>query len=87
MVFLVGMFWWSSRSRRRQEAKRKEMVAALKKGDKVTSVGGVIGTIIEVRPDEITVKVDENNNVRMRFAKWAIRGTGDASRVEKLPDR
>ena len=59
------------------------MLAALSKGDKVTSIGGICGTVIEAREDEIVVKVDETNNVRMRFARWAIRGVGDAARSEK----
>ena len=58
------------------------MLAALKKGDKVTSIGGIVGTIMDVREDEVVVKVDENNNVRMRFARWAVRGTGDDAKKE-----
>ena len=84
---MVALFWWSSRSRRKQESKRKEMLSSLKKGDKATSIGGIIGTVIEVREDEVLVKVDETNNVRMRFARWAIRGVGDQAKAEKPEDR
>ena len=84
MAMLVVMFVWSSRSKKKQEQKRQQMLASLKKGDKVTSIGGIVGTIMEVRDDEITVKVDENNNVRMHFARWAIRGVGEPSRDEKI---
>ncbi|MCJ7544339.1 MAG: preprotein translocase subunit YajC [Phycisphaerae bacterium] len=84
---LLLLLFWSSRSRKKQEAKRQQMLAALKKGDKVTSVGGVIGTIIEVRDDEVVVKVDETNNVRMRFARWSIRGTGDQAKTEAPEQR
>jgi len=79
---LVLFFVMSSRGRKKRESKHREMLASLKKGDKVTSVGGVCGTIIEVKEDEITVKVDETNNVRMRFARWAIRGVGDSAKTE-----
>ena len=58
------------------------MLSSLKKGDKITSIGGIVGTVIEVRDDEVTVKVDETGNVRMKFARWAIRGVGDAARAE-----
>jgi preprotein translocase subunit YajC len=88
-VVMGGMallLFWSSRNRRKQEKKRKDMLASLKKGDKVVSAGGIIGTIIETRDDEILVKVDETNNVRMRFARWAIRGTGDQAKNEN-PDQ
>jgi len=79
---IVLMFVWSGRGRRKQEAQRREMLASLKKGDKVTSIGGVVGTVIEVREDEVSVKVDETNNVRMRFARWAIRGVGDSAKTQ-----
>ena len=74
---LLLLFIWSNKSKKKQENKHKQMLASLKKGDKVTSVGGIVGTIIEVRDDEIIMKVDETNNVRMRFARWAIRGVGE----------
>ncbi|HET6427605.1 MAG TPA: preprotein translocase subunit YajC [Phycisphaerae bacterium] len=79
---LVLLFVMTSRSKKKQQHKRNEMLATLKKGDKVTSIGGIVGTVIETREDEITVKVDEQNNVRMRFARWAIRGVGDAAKKE-----
>jgi len=82
LVGLAALFWWSGRSRRKQEAKRREMLASLRKGDKVTSIGGIVGTIVEVREDEVVVKVDETNNVRMRFARWAIRGVGEDAKAE-----
>jgi len=78
----VLLYLVMGRSRRKQEAKRKEMLASLKKGDKVTSIGGIVGTIIEIKEDEVTVKVDESNNVRMKFARWAIRGVGEESKAD-----
>jgi preprotein translocase subunit YajC len=83
-VVLLGgfvlLYVWMGRGRRRQEAKRKEMLAALKKNDKIVTIGGIMGTVIETRADEITVKVDETNNVRMKFARWAVRGVGEEAR-------
>lgn len=83
-VVLLGgfvlLYVWMGRSRRKQESKRKEMLSTLKKGDKIVTIGGIIGTIIEARPDEITIKVDETNNVRMKFARWSVRGVGDEAR-------
>jgi preprotein translocase subunit YajC len=78
---VVLMWIWMGRGRRKQEAKRKEMLSNLKKGDKIVSIGGIIGTVIEAKPEEITVKVDETNNVRMKFARWAIRGVGEDAKT------
>ena len=84
---VVLMWIWMGRGRRKQEAKRKEMLSNLKKGDKIVSIGGVIGTVIEAKPEEITVKVDETNNVRMKFARWAIRGVGEEGKTNPDQDK
>ena len=84
-VFLLMMIM-SGRGRKKQESKRRQMLEELKKGDKVTSIGGICGTVIEVRDDEIIVKTDETNNTRMRFARWAIRGVGDTAKTENPAD-
>ncbi|HOD80065.1 MAG: preprotein translocase subunit YajC [Planctomycetes bacterium ADurb.Bin126] len=84
---MVLLYIWMGRNRRKQEAKRKEMLSTLKKGDKITSIGGIIGTVIESRETEVVVKVDESNNVRLRFARWAIRGVGEEAKAEKPEDR
>lgn len=90
-LVLIGgfilMLYMSSRSKRKHEAKRRDMLAGLSKGDKVTSIGGIVGTIVDVREDEVVVKVDENNNIRMRFARWAIRGVGDTAKTESVDQR
>lgn len=83
----VLMYLIMGRSRRKQEAKRREMLSTLKKGDKVVTIGGIVGTIIEVRDDELTVKVDETNNTRMRFARWAVRGLGEEAKGESRQGR
>ena len=83
-VLLAGvvlMWIWMGRGRRKQESKHKQMLAELKKGDKIVTIGGIIGTVIEVRNDEITVKVDETNNVRMKFTRRAISGVGEAAKT------
>jgi len=87
MIFLIGamvlFFVFMGRGKRKTEAKRKEMLAALKKGDKVTTIGGIVGTVLEVRDDEVTIKIDENSNTRMRFARWAVRGVGADGKSEE----
>lgn len=79
----VLLYVFMGRGRRKQEAKRKAMLANLKKGDKVTTIGGIVGTVIEVREDDVTVKVDETNNVRMKFLRRAVQGIGDEAKAER----
>jgi preprotein translocase subunit YajC len=82
MALIMLMFWWTSRGKKKQEQKHRDMLSALKKGDKITTIGGIIGTVIEVRDDEVVVKVDETNNVRMRFIRGAIRDVGQGAKTD-----
>ena len=73
LLLILGVMLIFMMSSQRKEKKRKqEMQASLKKGAKVTTVGGIIGTVVEVRDDEVVVKVDENANTRLRFSRNAI---------------
>ncbi|HUS46626.1 MAG TPA: preprotein translocase subunit YajC [Phycisphaerae bacterium] len=80
---LVLMMLWSGRARRKQESKKRQMLEAMKKGDKVATIGGIVGTIIEVKGNEVVLKVDEQNNIRMRFLRSAIHHIGDVPSAEK----
>ena len=47
------------------------MIASLRKGDKVQTNGGIIGTVAELGQDDVVLKVEEG---RIRFAKAAVTG-------------
>jgi len=79
---VVLLYVWMGRSRRKQDAKRREMLGNLKKGEKVVTIGGILGTVIEVKEDEVTVKVDETNNVRMKFLRKAIQSVGEDAKAD-----
>jgi preprotein translocase subunit YajC len=73
IILMIGVFWFIMMGGQRKEKKRRAaMLSALGKGNKVQTIGGILGTVIEVRDNEVLVKVDENSNTRMRFAKSAI---------------
>ena len=48
------------------------MVQSLAKNDKVRTIGGIIGTVVDIKGDEVTLKVDESNNTKIRIAASAI---------------
>jgi preprotein translocase subunit YajC len=64
---------------RKQQKKKDAMIAALKKGDRVVTSGGIYGTVAAVEDQSLLLKVAEN--VKIRIAKSAIGGTvaGDGS--------
>lgn len=60
------------RPQRREQSSREAMLAALKKNDKVVTIGGVIGSVANISPDgqEVTLRVDDNT--RMKFIRSSI---------------
>ncbi len=81
---MVLMFIMTSFSQKKEKRRRAEMLESLKKNDKVVTIGGVIGTVVEVKATEITLKVDESSNTRMRFSRSSIQGviTDDGDTTE-----
>ncbi|HZZ44909.1 MAG TPA: preprotein translocase subunit YajC [Tepidisphaeraceae bacterium] len=60
------------RPKKNQDKARTSMLSTLKRGDRVQTIGGVLGTVVEAREDEVVVKVDESNNTKMKFTRSAI---------------
>ena len=57
---------------KRERREREDMYARLAKNDHVLTIGGVVGTIVSVKDDQVVVKVDESTNTKMTFMKSAI---------------
>ena len=74
LPILVLFYFLMIRPARRQEQERQSLLGALKKNDKVVTTGGLIGIVagIKENEDEVTLKVDENSNVKVRVTKSSI---------------
>ena len=80
MVLFIVM---TSRSRKRQEKIKQDMLGQMKRGDRVQTIGGILGNVVEVREDRILLKVDESNNTKVWFARSAIhRVLGDEAEAK-----
>lgn len=60
------------RGPRKKQQQHTQMVQSLEKNDKVRTIGGIIGTVVDIKGDEVTLKVDESNNTKIRFVSSAI---------------
>jgi preprotein translocase subunit YajC len=71
---------------RKVEAKRRALIAALKKNDRVLTSSGIFGTVVSADPesDRVTLRVDDERGVRMEFSKAAIT---QVLNVEKESDK
>ena len=57
---------------RRKQKETQRMIDAVAKGDRVTTVGGIHGTVVQVGDGDVTLKVDESSNTKIRFQKSAL---------------
>jgi preprotein translocase subunit YajC len=73
LAVLYFILWRPQRKKQHDEKKRhEEMLANLKKNDHVLVSGGIYGVVVSVGPESVTVKIDEKNDVRIRFAREAV---------------
>ena len=60
------------RPQQKQEKARRAMLDSLKKKDRVLTTGGLFGTVQDLRDDEVTLRVSENPDVRVRVRRSSV---------------
>lgn len=66
------MILFSIFSQRKDRKRKQEMLNSIQKHDQVQTIGGIIGSVVELKPDTVVIKVDEASNTRMTFARTAV---------------
>jgi len=69
---LLILYIFVIRAKSKQDKERRQMIENLKKGDRVQTIGGILGTVVETREHEVLLKVDESANTKIRFTRNAI---------------
>ena len=70
---VIGLLWLVMfRGQKKTEKTRKSMLSAMKKGDEVMTIGGMVARIVSIDDDEVVLKIDESANVKARYKKSAI---------------
>lgn len=70
-VLLVLMYFVMVVPNQRKQKKWQEMLSQLKNGDRVTTNGGIRGTIVSVKDDAVQLRIPPDN-IKMEFVKSAI---------------
>jgi preprotein translocase subunit YajC len=68
IVIYVLMF----SSRRKSERQKKDLLGNIKRGDRVQTVGGILGKVVEADADKVLLKVDESSNTKIWFSRNAV---------------
>jgi len=77
LIFVI-FYFLLIRPQQKKAKEHKDMLSAVKKGDKVTTMGGIHGVVDSVSDNTVTLKIAENVKIRLdRGAIAAIRTGGD----------
>ena len=79
IVLLVLMFallyFFMIRPENKRKKQAQNMRDSLKKGDMITTIGGIVGKIVMVNPNTIVIETSDDR-VRMELTKWAVSQVG-----------
>ena len=78
IIMFVLMYFLMIRPEKKRKKKEQEMLAALKRGDRICTIGGSYGTIADIKDDTITLTVGRDN-MSMVVTRWAIRSVEDVT--------
>ena len=84
MVVMIGVFYFMlirPENKRKKEA--EQMRSAVKKGDKITTIGGIVGTVVDVKENNIVIETSADQ-VRLELAKWALSSNETAAEAAKV---
>ena len=71
LVVMVAMFWFTSRSNKKQEKQAQNMRDSLSVGDEITTIGGIIGKIVSIKEETLVLETS-HDRTRIRILKTAV---------------
>ena len=77
-VILAVFYFLLLRPEQKRKKQAEEMRSSLKLGDEITTIGGIIGIIVDLTDDTVTIETSEDR-VRVTLARWAISSIGKAA--------
>ena len=85
-AIVFGIFYFLViRPQSRERRKREAQVKAIKKHSKIITNAGIYGTVVGMDDETVTLRVDEKNNVRMKFSRAAVWQVLDGDKNEPAP--
>jgi preprotein translocase subunit YajC len=89
-IVIIGILFYFMliRPEKRKQADVTRMQQGLKKNDRVVTIGGIIGVVVNTQQgsEEVTIRVDENTNTRLRVVRSAVSRVLSSDKVEDDTD-
>ena len=86
VVLFAIMYFLMIRPENKRKKKAQEMRDSLKKGDVITTIGGIVGKIVQVN-NETIVSETSDDRVRMELTKWAVSTVGVQTGEQPAADK
>ena len=71
VLMLVIFYFMLIRPENKRKKEAEQMRSAVKKGDKIVTIGGIVGVVVDVKENKIVMETGADQ-VRIEFEKWAI---------------
>ena len=81
VVFFLIMYFIMIRPEKKKQKKIEAMRNALTVGDEIVTIGGIMGVVVNVTEDNLTIETGEDK-VRIKFKKWAVSSNVRAEAAE-----
>ena len=83
MVAMIAVFYFLLiRPENKKKKALSEMRDSLSVGDEVTTIGGIVGKVVHIKDDLVTIETSEDR-VRIQFTRWAISTKGTQTQESK----
>ncbi|GHT77449.1 preprotein translocase subunit YajC [Spirochaetia bacterium] len=84
-LIIVIFYFFIIRPQNKKQKETQRMLSALKKGDKVVTIGGIHGAIEKVKESTVVIRVDDN--AKLEFSRSAISSVTAEGKTEKIEDK
>lgn len=75
VLLFVVFYFFLIRPENKKKKQLQQMRSALKVGDEITTIGGMVGKVVSIKDDMITFETGEDR-VRIQVMRWAISANG-----------
>lgn len=83
LVAMIAVFYFMMiRPEKKKKKEEEELRNSLKVGDKITTIGGIVGKIVDIKDENIVIETSMDR-VRMELTKWSVMSNDTAKEAAK----
>ena len=82
LIMVLVMYFLMIRPEKKRKKEAEEQRSNMKNGDQVTTIGGIVGTVVDIKSDKFVLETGADQ-VRIEFTKWALSTNETAAAAAK----